>query len=153
MAEGICLRHAWQPRVQTFATDAVPSKASSQPPCGEDTGNKEGIVLSTEKEEGSEKGSRKYLPQTGHTSPSQVLCSYLFSSFLFPTESMKIRPISLTFVPHSSQCRVSLKFWCHGSPASTTVEFSNPCQRWSSLIFLPERKKTLLWELVCLVFC
>ena len=88
----------------------------------------------------------KYLPPTGHnTSPSQVLCSCLFSSFLFWTVSNEIRPISLTFVPHSSQCGVSLKFWClQRSPASITVEFSNPCQRWSSLIFLPERKKMLL---------
>lgn len=83
----------------------------------------------------------KYLPPTGHTSSSQVL----FSSFLSQTVSNKIWPIIHTFVPHSSQCGVSLKFWCLGrNPANATVEFSNPCQRWSSLIFLLERKKTLL---------
>lgn len=109
MAEGICPRRSWQPRVQTFATDAVLGKAPSQPPCGEDMGNKESIVLLTVME-GSEKSPGKYVPPARHTSPGQVLCSCLFSSFLFPTVSKEIRPISLTFVPHSSQCGISLKF-------------------------------------------
>lgn len=80
MAEGICLRHAWRPRVQTFVTDAVPSKASSQPPCGEDTGNKEGIVLSTERE-GSVKGSGKYLPQIGQPLPARCFVPISFPPF------------------------------------------------------------------------
>ena len=92
-----------------FATEDVPVKAPSQPPCREDTGNKEGIVLPTEMD-GSERDSGKYLPPTGHTSPSQVLCSFLLSLFLSLTVSKEIRPISLTFVPRSSQCEVSLKF-------------------------------------------
>lgn len=145
-AKGICPRRAWQPQVQTFATDAVLGKAPSQPPCGEDTGNKESIVLPTEMEV-LRRAQGNYLPPTGHTSSRQVLCSCLFSSFLFRTVSDEIRPISLTFVPRGSQCGVSLKFCClRRSPASATVEFSKPCQRWSSLIFLPERKKTVLFR-------
>ena len=100
-------------------------------------------MLPTETD-GSENGLGKHLPPTGHTSPSQVLCSFLSSLFLSPTVSKDFRPISLTFVPPSSHCGVSLKFCVGISSVSATVEFSDPCQRWSSLVSLPGRKKTLL---------
>lgn len=96
-----------------FCHRPVLEKAPSQPPCREDTGNKEGIVLLTQMD-GSENSSGKYLPPTGHTSPCQVLCSFLLSLFLSLTVSKEIRPINLTFVPRSSQYEVSVKCkcWC-----------------------------------------
>lgn len=103
--------------------------------------SKEGIVLPAETR--SENNSREHLLRLDTPLPARwfVLASFLC---LFPTVGKEVRPICLTFVPRSVQRRVALKFWCCINPANATVEFSSPCQRWSSLIFVPERKKTLL---------